>query len=391
MGFLLSILFGKYLGAEKLGQYSAGQALVGILGIFTNFGIVSIMAREIARSKYKTSLYLGNALGIKLVISFPLLVFTAFILSNLLGYNTDTIYIILLLSIYNTLTTTIGYIASAQRSLHRNDLVLIVNLINKASSLFLSFLLLKKGLGLKYILCVFIIIAFFCLVISFYQTKKIDRKLSISFSWRFNKRFIYVSFPLIMAAAAEFANLKLDTVIILSILDETYAGIYSAGYTFYLAATLLPVALTKVYFPNFIDYLTYKRAKAFNLYFQYLKYYCIYSGVSIILLIVFAKKLIEYTFGENFYESIFLIKILAPSILVLILNRLTNYSLVALKENQFYFKITLIATILNLTLNVLLIGKIGIKGAAISTFITESTVLILGLYKMIKLSKLQEV
>ena len=39
MNVLLSILFSRYLGAESLGQYTLGLALVGILAVFSNFGI----------------------------------------------------------------------------------------------------------------------------------------------------------------------------------------------------------------------------------------------------------------------------------------------------------------------------------------------------------------
>ena len=38
MNVLLSILFSRYLGAESLGQYTLGLALVGILAVFSNFG-----------------------------------------------------------------------------------------------------------------------------------------------------------------------------------------------------------------------------------------------------------------------------------------------------------------------------------------------------------------
>jgi hypothetical protein len=61
MNFLLSVLFARYLGVKSLGQYSLGLAIVGILAIFSNFGITTIMSREIAKSLQKTKLYLGNA------------------------------------------------------------------------------------------------------------------------------------------------------------------------------------------------------------------------------------------------------------------------------------------------------------------------------------------
>ena len=135
MNFLLSILFARYLGAESLGQYSLGLAIVGLLAIFTNFGITTIMSREIAKSSKKTKLYLGNALGIKFFISFPLLLLFTIFTVYIFNYNYNTAYIVILIAIYNTFVSSITYIGSALVSLHRNDILLKINIINKLLSI----------------------------------------------------------------------------------------------------------------------------------------------------------------------------------------------------------------------------------------------------------------
>ncbi|EKG0028181.1 oligosaccharide flippase family protein, partial [Vibrio cholerae] len=43
----LSIIFARYLGAESLGQYSLALSITGLLAIFSNFGINTIVNREV--------------------------------------------------------------------------------------------------------------------------------------------------------------------------------------------------------------------------------------------------------------------------------------------------------------------------------------------------------
>jgi Na+-driven multidrug efflux pump len=69
---------------------------------------------------------------------------------------------------------------------------------------------------------------------------------------------------------------------------------------------------------------------------------------------------------------------------IIVLNRLVNYTLVALKENKYYLSITLAGTIINLVLNTFLIYFFGIKGAAFSTLLTEALILFLGLRRLYK-------
>ena len=127
MNIILAILFAKFLGPYSFGQYTLGMSLVGVIAIFSNFGILPILKREIAKSANRTNIYLGNALGIKLFVSFPLLLLIIMVIFFLLDYKQETKFIILLIAIYNTLISLISYIGAALVSLHRNDVLLKFN------------------------------------------------------------------------------------------------------------------------------------------------------------------------------------------------------------------------------------------------------------------------
>ena len=385
MNFLLSVLFARYLGAESLGQYTLGLAIVGIIAIFSNFGITTIMNREIAKSSKKTKLYLGNALGIKLFISFPLLVLSTVFIVYIFDYTYTTAYIIVLIAIYNTFVSAIIYIGSALVSLHRNDILLKINIINKAISLLGAYVLLSNGYGLIELLYLFIVISSILFLYAVSKIKIIVPDFKIVFQKRFNKKYILLSLPLVMASAAEFVNLKIDTVFIANMMSETDVGYYSASYNLLMGATLVPLALTKVYFPNFIGYYTKDKAKAFMLFKQYNFYFMVYSFIMGIIFYFLASYIITVIYGKSFYNSIVVLQYLSFTLIVLVLNRLYNYTLLALKQNNYYFKITFFGMCINLILNYILILKYGILGAVFATIFTEMVVMSLGYYRIRKI------
>jgi len=391
MNLVLAILFARFLGPYSLGQYTLAVTIVGVIGLFSNFGILPVLNRAIAKSEKKTSIYLGNALGIKLFISFPLLFLITILVVIVLDYSMDTIYVIILIIIYNTLLSLISYAGAALVSLHRNDIVLKLNVINKSASLFFAFILLFFGSTLEYLLYAFIIISFLSFLYSFYEIKNLILNFNILFNFRFINKFIYVSFPLVFASAAEFISLKVDTIFIGSMLGEESAGHYSAAYSVFMGAIFIPLALTKVFFPNFVSLCQFDMKGAFKLLSRYRNYFLIYSLIIGLIFYFFANYIIMLIFGDGFSSSINILQFLSLALFSIILNRLYNYVLIALKEDRFYFYISFSGALVNVSLNFFLIPVYGIVGAAVSTIITELLVFILSISRVNKIIACNEI
>ena len=378
INFLIAILFARYLGVNALGAYSLGLSLVGILSILSDFGIGTIMGREIAKNQKKTQLYLGNALGIKLFISFPLLILLLLLVIYFLGYSFETAIIILLIAINNSLQSITRYIGAALVSLHRNDLLLKINIINKSLSLIGAFIILSLGYKLLSLMYFFIAISFLIFIYAMKNIKLLVPKLHIIFNKRFNKIYILISMPLIFASAAEFINLRIDTIFLASMINEESVGYYTAAFNVFMGLLLVPLALNKVYFPNFIDYFSEDRKRAVKLFKIYNKYFILYSFLTLLILLFFSDYIILILYGDAFSTSSHVLSLLSLAIPGMVLNRHYKYSLLALKENKYYFKITFVGTCLNLTLNYFLITTYGIIGAVYATAFTETADMLMG-------------
>ena len=147
----------------------------------------------------------------------------------------------------------------------------------------------------------------------------------------------------------------------------------------------MPLALTKVYFPNFIDLYKSDKDKAFNLFNKYNIYFIGYSFLVGITFYLLAEYFINFIYGDGFVSSVEVLRYLSFALIVLILNRLYNYTLLAMKQNSYYFKITFIGMCINLILNYILILEYGILGAVYATIFTEMVVMVLGIWKIRKL------
>jgi O-antigen/teichoic acid export membrane protein len=384
VAFFLTLMFGRIYGPSILGSYSSSQALVGILALLTNFGIPTILSREVANKPNKINFLLSSSLSIKIMFSFPLLILLTFLITFFLGYTQFDIKISILTSIYLTLTNILTYLELSMKSIHRNDIFLKVNIFYKFIILLSTSILLFLSFDLVTIIFAQSIISFFTLLFTITHISHLTGHLAISYNYKVYKTFILITSPFVLASAAEFVNLKIDSLFINQILGLEKTGYYNAAYNIYLGATVIPLALIQVYFPNFIErnkISVILSKRLFHKYFINLFLYSIFTGI---FFYIFGDFIVEVLFNKNFLESKLVLKILMGGLFIIVLNRLVNYTLVALKENKYYLRITLAGTIINIVLNAFLIQYFGIKGAAFSTLLTEALILFLGLRKLYK-------
>ena len=107
--------------------------------------------------------------------------------------------------------------------------------------------------------------------------------------------------------------------------------------------------------------------------------FLIYGLVSASLLYFFWDIPVGILFGDGYHRTASVLVVLGISIPIIVLNRLTNYMLIALNLDSRFFYLTLSGLAVNVILNILLIPEYSIYGAAVATIGCEFLVLVLGL------------
>nr|MQY58057.1 oligosaccharide flippase family protein [Clostridia bacterium] len=83
IGMITSILLIRYLGPTEFGKYAFVTIYIAMFGMINNFGMGTILARDIAKNKTKADCLIGNAILLKSLIALITMSFSIIIISLL--------------------------------------------------------------------------------------------------------------------------------------------------------------------------------------------------------------------------------------------------------------------------------------------------------------------
>jgi O-antigen/teichoic acid export membrane protein len=188
------------------------------------------------------------------------------------------------------------------------------------------------------------------------------------------KNLILLTIPLGIAATSNFLYDKIDVILISRIIDIEQVAYYNIAYGIYKSSHIFFLFILASGLSR-ISSLS-KRKFAVVLFLK--KYFLLLFLVSVLIfvtLIILAKTLILYVYGEKYYSSVWLLQLLSFSIIPLALNSLTGITLNGLgmfKENLI---VVICALFINILINFILLNTLGIVGAVYATLITEVFIL----------------
>ena len=187
IGLVFIIILARTLGINDFGKYSFILNTVLLISVFVNFGLDTLLVREIATDKTNLSNYFGNIIWIKILIS-AVLISIIYIITNVTNLLNDPVksYGLMLFSFiifFTTLNTTFWTIGDANQEMQYHSILsilwsilrfvfgLIVILINNNLISLLRILLLSE--------IIIAIISFFVITRKFGTPKLFpDKKIS---------------------------------------------------------------------------------------------------------------------------------------------------------------------------------------------------------------------
>ncbi|MBO4355999.1 MAG: flippase [Clostridia bacterium] len=369
IAMVTSIAMGRILGAEGVGIYSFALTIAAIMYIFLNLGLSGIFQRDVAQDKSLASKYYANTLFLRLCVAIPigLLIFIA--LTFILG-RADQIAIMLLSCLYigfsGVYTIVIGGITAFENfKVHS-----LLSIIEKSCLLATTVVSLLLTKSIVVMLISYNVVFITLIVITLLYINKHFCKIYIEADIPFCKKYIREAAPQILSAAAEYMNLRSDLLVLSLLINDTATGIYSVSSNIYIAASVIPLAVAKAATPTFNRTLgENKNPKSIVK-----KTFLLMEGLSVALcvgVVCLARVGIMFLWGHEFEGSVFLLQILAISLLFMPLNRFFGYLLVGLKRQDVVAKCTWIGTVANLTGNFALVPVLGISAVAYTTIATE--------------------
>jgi len=369
-GFLYFMLMARYLGAEGYGIISFALAFTGMFSILTDMGLQLLTVREVARYRELASKYLGNIIVIKFILG--IITFLLIILSiNLMGYPPGTKYVVYIIGLYVIINSFNTAFYSIYQAYEKMEFVGIGNIINSLLlfigvliGMYLNFNVL--GFALMY-LVVSVIILIYNTVITILKFLRLKLEVDINF-WR---DILKKALPFALSSIFVAIYFWADSVMLSYMVGDRAVGIYNAAYRLVFVLLFIPAIYFTSIYPVLSKMYLQSKNKISFMYHRSLKYISIIGLLVGIITTLFAEQIILFIYGNEFFESAVVLKILIWAVVFSFMAHATVYTLNSINKPQIYTKITGACAVLNILLNILAIQKLGYIGASITTAITE--------------------
>lgn len=366
IGIGSSVIIARTLGPEGKGIYALAIFLPSIIMSFGNFGIGQASIFYLGKKEFSTKETLKNNIILSIIFSLIGILIGLVILffwGSSLFPDVEKNYLIisLFLIIPNFFSAFINAILLGIQKIKEYNYINIFG-----SLLFLFFLiifLITVGLNIKTAIIAVVLSAFTKNLIVLFLLKKLFKSFTIlkSSNHYFKKVFKY-GFKIYFANLIQFFHYKIDLFIINLFLNPFTVGLYSIAVTLAEKVWLIPQSVGLVLFPKISNENNKNNLKNFTP--TVCRNVLFITFLGLILLFIFSELIISLLYSRAFLGAVIPLKILTIGILTLSGWKILANDLYGRGKANLNMYINLAAVILNITLNILLIPKYGINGAA---------------------------
>ncbi|MBT6049030.1 MAG: flippase, partial [Candidatus Scalindua sp.] len=301
---LLFIYIARKLGDEDFGKLTFAYSFVGICFIVTDFGLSTILIRNVSRQKELTREYVGNILVLKIVLSFICIsVIGIFIL--LTDYPADVITLLVIFGCVMFFKALIDFFCTVLNAHERMDLEAFLKGTNHILLFVSGIAILSVGYGLLGLANVFLVAFSFSSIIGFCIVDVCIEKIRPSFDLKFWRYILKESLPLALSVIFTVIYFKID-VVMLSIIrgSDSEIGWYSAAMRLIELMGIVPALIVSALFP--IVSSLYKESidslkGVYRTSFRYLIMIALPIAVGTMLL---SEHLIDTIYGEEYVKTI---------------------------------------------------------------------------------------
>ena len=371
----------RVLLPEGIGKIDFSLSIIQYFIIFALLGIPIYAVRECAinrndkkmLSKTVQELLFINIIG--MLISYLLFIVIIFTISQLSSYR----YILMLMSI--NIFSTVFSVTWFYEAIEDYKYITIRNIVIKLVSLVMIFVFVKDTSDVL----IYVIITVFSLLLgslyNFFHMNKYINILKLYSNYNFKKHLkpIFLLFAMSLSVSI---YINLDKTMLGLIIGDDAVGLYSAASKITKIILVFATSLGTILLPR-MSYLINKKNdyEIKKLITKSLDFTLLISLPIVTGLFLLGEPIILVFVGSDYISSVTTLKILSLVILPIGLTNLIGIQiLVSHGLEKFTILSTVIAAIINLTLNYILIPIYSHNGAAIASLIAEVSVVIIQLY-----------
>ncbi len=370
LSLLVGIWVARYLGPEDYGLWQYASSLVGLVTALATLGTTQIVIRDLVNEPKENE---GSILGTSFLLMIVAGSITAIAIIGIgFWFNDESVtrWLIVISSVNLILISFNAFDYWFQSKVLSKYSVFARTGANLMASV-LKVLFIILTLSVIYFALAVIIGAVVKIIIWLYSYKKENRNI---YSWNFDanyaKEILKDSWPLIISGLSVAIYMKIDQVMLKSMVDASAVGNYAVAVKISELWYFIPIAIASSVYPTIIK----SKKENIEKYYKRLQYlYDMMAGMAVVIAVpmtFLSNPLIKVLFGPDYSMAggVLAIHIWAGIFVFLGVAR----SKWIINENyQFYGMIfTISGAISNVILNIWLIPLLGIIGAAWATVIS---------------------
>jgi len=368
VALFIGIWAARYLGPSQFGLFSYAVAFAALFSNIAKLGLDNIVVRYLVSEPARRDDFMGTAFWLKLTGAIATLCLIVITMQFTTSDSAPRLYVFIIASgaIFQAFEVVDFYFQSQVLSKFVSICKMIQLLISSLLKLYLMFI----NADLFWFVLVSLVDQV-TLAISLYLAYRYQKIGTFfkSFDWEIAEKMLKDSWPLIITGLAIMIYMRIDQVMIKEMLGEREVGLYSAAVGLSELFYAIPVLICQSIFPSIVNA---KRISE-KLYFSRLqKLYTVMARTSIgiaIAMTFLSSWLVTIIYGDAYTSA-------GPALAVIIWAGVFVFIGVAsgnwfISENlQRYSTInTTVGAVINILLNLILIPRYGIYGAAIASVI----------------------
>jgi O-antigen/teichoic acid export membrane protein len=372
-------LFASYLGKAGFGVYSYVVAFGEIFGVLSDFGVIRVGVREIARDRESAAEQFGNVLALKGLLS----LLTVAIVVGLAWATDMDAGVRSAIAIY-TGAVVLNYYANAffvfYRAFERMEYEAVLIILERALYLIFAFVAVQWKLGLQGIFVGTLLSSAIKLMIAPILTHVKVIKLKLQLTAASFLAYFRESLPIGISMFISSVYLRVDVLILEYLRNSAEVGAFSGAYRIVDATMVLPVVIVTALFPV----MSRKTVAGTEILQQFLsksfKVLLVMALPISVPLFVWAEPLVAWILDRTFVESVYSLRLLSIVLVLSYPNFLFNYAMTSLGKQKVHTIVVALSLGLDVVGSFVMVPSLGYIGACLSTILAELFVFSLALF-----------
>ena len=375
--FVFAAFYLRMLGPADAGKYATAIIIAGWFEIVSNWGLNTLIIREVSKDKSQASRYILNTsilrLGTTIIASLPIFAYIYVISSSGNPLDVETTAAILLLMVGMVFSGVSQGIAGLFYAYEIAEFPAAITTITTMFKVGFGVAVLLLGYGFVGLAGVSILVNIITLLILLVAA---SRQFHLSGPWQVDlglqRRMLSLSYPLMLNHLFAVIFFQIDVPLMKQINGDEVVGWYNSAYKWVLAFNVIPSFFTIALFPIITRQVLSSLTDARRTFRMAIKLMLLIAFPLAAIVTLLAPIMIGILGGRQFLpHGAIALRIVIWSIPIGWMNSVTNYMLISLNREKVLTRAFIIGVGFNLIANLIFLPRYSYVAASVITILSE--------------------